>query len=83
MKRHAGIMLLWLSIVVLIPLSSEAYSPLEACYNACDAIWRMDNEHCRRLKTAREKAICWAQSNEDRSNCRRACEREAMQGKCR
>ncbi|MRG95596.1 hypothetical protein [Polyangium spumosum] len=58
------------------------YTPLEACYNACEAIWNMDNARCRKLSNARDRAICWAQSNEDRANCRRACEREAMKDKC-
>ncbi|MDI1475200.1 hypothetical protein [Polyangium sp. y55x31] len=61
---------------------NAAYTPLEACYNACEAIWNMDNARCRKLRSARDRAICWAQSNEDRANCRRACEREAMKDKC-
>jgi len=83
MKVQIGIVTLCFAIVALIPFRTAAYTPLEACYNACEAIWEMDNAYCRKLKSAEDRAICWGRANEDRSNCRRACLREALKDKCK
>jgi RHS repeat-associated protein len=58
-------------LCVLMALTLEGDTPVESDdFEYCYGIWETDNNVCRRLKTRRGRAACFASANERLGNCR-------------